>query len=139
MSNKNEEVGARLKAVRLSLGESQAVFAERLGVQRTSVASFEEGRTSMDLDQLAKLNSEKVDAAYVAFGVPSMDLREKRHEFAHVLKWVGRKTKALEFELDMEDQVDIAWAVFAALMRKQVSVRQADLDGEIQRAVSAIL
>lgn len=46
-------VGEKISERRLHLGETQAIFAERLGVTRNYLASIECGRKGLSMEQLA--------------------------------------------------------------------------------------
>jgi transcriptional regulator with XRE-family HTH domain len=51
---REKEVGERIRAIRGEL--SQAVFAEKLGIGRTSVIRYESGERQPDVEMLVKLN-----------------------------------------------------------------------------------
>ncbi|WP_210602890.1 helix-turn-helix domain-containing protein [Brevibacterium oceani] len=51
----NQRLGANLRAIRLERGYTQEGWAERLGYDRTYVASLERGERNMSLDSLTAL------------------------------------------------------------------------------------
>lgn len=49
------EIGARIRELRLSLGESQEAFALRIGMSRSYFAEVERGRRNASMDTLARI------------------------------------------------------------------------------------
>lgn len=54
MSNYTEVIGKKIKEFRLELGDTQSVFAEKLGVNRSSLSLIENGTQAPDFDVFAK-------------------------------------------------------------------------------------
>lgn len=48
--------GNKLKKTRMKIGFSQAEVGRKLGLSRTTISNFEAGRTTLRLDQWAKLS-----------------------------------------------------------------------------------
>ena len=78
-------IGRRLRMVRERLGESQPKFAERFGVAKLAVLTYEACGRCPGADQLCPLSSTGVDAPFVAFGVPSLATPASRRQFASAL------------------------------------------------------
>lgn len=108
-------IGQRLRVVRERLGESQAKFAERLGVAKLSVLTYEAGGRCPGVDQLCLLASSGVDASFVAFGVPSLSTQEARGRFASALGWVRRECVEPSLQVSEAALVEAAWSIFYEL------------------------
>lgn len=114
-------IGQRLRLVRERLGESQAKFAERLGVAKLSVLTYEVGNSCPGADQLCLLSSTGVDASFVAFGVPSLSTQEARRQFASALAWVRHECAVSSLQVSEAGLVEAAWLVFSELSKQSVA------------------
>ena len=65
------EVGANLRALRLSYTVKQTDLAERLGVQRAAVTRWEQGTRGLTVDMLLRIAD--------TFGIPASRLLPERH------------------------------------------------------------
>src|SRR3954469_1599556 len=65
------EVGANLRALRLSYAIKQADLAARLGVQRAAVTRWEQGTRGLTVDMLLRIAD--------TFGIPASQLLPDRH------------------------------------------------------------
>lgn len=72
----NKEIGARLRQLRDSLGETQIVFAERFGLSRHSIANYERGLCDIPTRVLAELDSLGVNLSWV-LNVRGRDVRRE--------------------------------------------------------------
>jgi transcriptional regulator with XRE-family HTH domain len=68
------EVGANLRALRLSFTAKQTDLAARLGVQRAAVTRWEQGTRGLTVDMLLKIAE--------TFGIPASRLLPERHREA---------------------------------------------------------
>ena len=66
------EVGANLRALRLSYAIKQADLAARLGVQRAAVTRWEQGTRGLTVDMLLRIAD--------TFGVPASRLLPEGHQ-----------------------------------------------------------
>jgi transcriptional regulator with XRE-family HTH domain len=66
------EVGANLRALRLSYTVKQTDLAERLGVQRAAVTRWEQGTRGLTVDMLLRIAD--------TFGIPASRLLPERHQ-----------------------------------------------------------
>ena len=114
-------IGQRLRSVRERLGESQAKFAERLGVAKLSVLTYEVGSSCPGADQLCLLSSTGVDASFVAFGVPSLSTQEARRQFASALAWVRHECVVSSLQVSEAGLVEAAWLVFSELSKQSAT------------------
>lgn len=130
-------IGQRLRLVRERLGESQSKFAERLGVAKLSVLTYEVGGSCPGADQLCLLSSSGVDASFVAFGVPSLATPEARRQFASALAWVRHECAVSSLQVSEAGLVEAAWLVFSELSKQPVAPPPED-DELRQRAQAAI-
>ncbi len=130
-------IGQRLRLVRERLGESQSKFAERLGVAKLSVLTYEVGGSCPGADQLCLLSSTGVDASFVAFGVPSLATPQARRQFASALAWVRHECAVSSLQVSEAGLVEAAWLVFAELS-KQPSTPAPEDDELRMRAQAAI-
>jgi len=119
-------IGQRLRLVRERLGESQSKFAERLGVAKLSVLTYEIGGSCPGADQLCMLSSTGVDASFVAFGVPSLATQEARRQFASALAWVRHECTVSSLQVSEEGLVEAAWLVFTELSKQPVASAPGD-------------
>jgi len=108
-------IGQRLRAARERLGESQSKFAERLGVAKLAVLTYETGSSCPGADQLSLLSSSGVDASLIAFGVPSLATPEARRQFAAALAQMRHECAVCSLQLSEADLVEVAWFVFSQL------------------------
>ncbi|HAC91917.1 MAG TPA: hypothetical protein DCF63_15020 [Planctomycetaceae bacterium] len=108
-------IGRRLRFVRERLGESQTKFAERLGVAKLALLTYEAGGRCPGTAQLCLLSSTGVDASFVAFGVPSLGTPEARRQFASALAWVRNECTVSSLQVDEVGMVEAAWLVFSRL------------------------
>lgn len=130
-------IGQRLRFVRECLGESQSKFAERLGVAKLSVLTYEVGGSCPGADQLCLLSSTGVDASFVAFGVPSLATPEARRRFASALAWVRHECVVSSLQVSEAGLVDAAWLVFSELSKQ--SAVPAPEDDELRRRAQAAI
>lgn len=130
-------IGQRLRMVRERLGESQSKFAERLGVAKLSVLTYEVGGSCPGADQLCLLSSTGVDASFVAFGVPSLATPDARRQFASALAWVRHECRVSSLQVSEAGLVEAAWLVFSELS-KQPSAPTPEDDELKLRAQAAI-
>ena len=66
------EVGANLRALRLSYAVKQTDLAARLGVQRAAVTRWEQGTRGLTVDMLLRIAD--------TFGIPASRLLPERHQ-----------------------------------------------------------
>jgi transcriptional regulator with XRE-family HTH domain len=130
-------IGQRLRTVRERLGESQPKFAERLGVAKLSVLTYEVGASCPGADQLCLLSSTGVDASFVAFGVPSLSTAEARRQFASALAWVQHECAVSSLQVSEVGLVEAAWLVFSELSKQPLTAAPADDELRV-RAQAAI-
>lgn len=130
-------IGQRLRLVRERLGESQSKFAERLGVAKLSVLTYEVGGSCPGADQLSLLSSTGVDASFVVFGVPSLATQESRRQFASALAWVRHECTVSSLQVSEAGLVEAAWLVFSELSKQPAAHAPGD-DDLRQRAQAAI-
>ncbi len=71
-SDYDTEVGANLRALRLSYTVKQTDLATRLGVQRAAVTRWERGTRGLTVDMLLRIAD--------TFGVPASRLLPERHQ-----------------------------------------------------------
>jgi transcriptional regulator with XRE-family HTH domain len=71
-SDYDAEVGANLRALRLSYTVKQTDLATRLGVQRAAVTRWERGTRGLTVDMLLRIAD--------TFGVPASRLLPERHQ-----------------------------------------------------------
>lgn len=134
-------IGERLRLVRARLGENQTQFGERMGVTKLSVLSYEAGDSCPRVDQLCVLESHGIDAAFIAFGTPSLGSAQARQQFAATLAWVRRECKVASLDVSEAGMVDAAWLVFTELSRQTGGVEPPDdaaLKARVQAAVHDI-
>lgn len=110
-------IGQRLRLVREHLGESQSKFAERLGVAKLSVLTYEVGGSCPGADQLCLLADSGVDASFVGLGVPSLATLESRRQFASALAWVRHECSVSSLQVSEAGLVEAAWLVFSELSK----------------------
>lgn len=111
-------IGQRLRFVRERLGESQPKFAERLGVAKLALLTYEAGGRCPGADQICLLASTGVDASFVAFGVPSLATPEARRQFASALAWVRHECAVSSLQVSEAGLVEAAWLVFSELSKQ---------------------
>ncbi len=104
--------------VRERLGESQPKFAERLGVAKLAVLTYEAGGRCPCADQLCLLSSTGVDASFVAFGVPSLATPASRRQFASALALVRDECGVSQRQVNEAGLVEAAWSVFSELSQQ---------------------
>lgn len=66
-------VGARLREERKRLSLTQAELAERVGVSRAAVVTYESGRTPPDVSLMDRLKELGVRTSYVLTGLSEME------------------------------------------------------------------
>jgi transcriptional regulator with XRE-family HTH domain len=130
-------IGQRLRQVRERLGESQSRFAERLGVAKLSVLTYEAGGSCPGADQLFRLSSTGVDASFVAFGVPSLATPEARRQFALALAWVRHECAVSSLQVSEAGLVEAAWLVFSELSKQPAVL--APQDDDLKRKARAAI
>lgn len=130
-------IGRRLRLVRERLGESQTKFAERLGVAKLALLTYEAGGRCPGTDQLCLLSSTGVDASFVAFGVPSLATPESRRQFAATLAWVRHECTVSSLKVSEAGLVEAAWFVFSELSKQPAAFSPGDEELR-QRARTAI-
>ena len=121
-------IGQRLRMVRERLGESQSKFAERLGVAKLSVLTYEAGGSCPGADQLCLLSTTGVDASFVAFGSPSLATSEARRQFASALAWVRHECAVSSLQVSEIVLVEAAWLVFSELSKQPAVLSPGDED-----------
>lgn len=129
------DLGQRLRSVRERLGESQARFAERLGVAKLAVLTYEGGSRCPGADHLFRLAESGADASYVVSGVPSLATPEARRQFASALAWVRHECSVASLQVSEAGIVEAAWMVFCELS-KQTSTGLPD-EGELRKEAHA--
>ena len=75
MTDQNKEIGSRLRQIREHLGETQTVFAERLGLSRDDIANYERGRCDIPTRVLAELDRLGFNMSWVVNGEGEMFVR----------------------------------------------------------------
>jgi transcriptional regulator with XRE-family HTH domain len=130
-------IGCRLRLVREKLGESQTKFAERLGVAKLALLTYEAGGRCPGSDQLCLLSASGVDASFVAFGVPSLATPESRRQFASTLAWVRHECAVSSLQVSEAGLVEAAWLVFSELSKRTPAFIPGDEELR-QRARAAI-
>jgi len=119
-------IGQRLRLVRERLGESQSKFAERLGVAKLSVLTYEAGGSCPGADQLCLLSTTGVDASFVALGSPSLATSESRRQFASALAWVRHECSVSSLQVSEAGLVEAAWFVFSELSKQPAAFAPGD-------------
>jgi len=75
LTDQNKEIGSRLRQIREHLGETQTVFAERLGLSRDDIANYERGRCDIPTRVLAELDRLGFNMSWVVNGEGEMFVR----------------------------------------------------------------
>lgn len=78
----NASLGERIRAERLRLGLSQALFANKANVHRKTQINYETGERKPDTDYLQAIAKEGVDVGYVLTGKPT---HEKQQVYSNIL------------------------------------------------------
>lgn len=111
--------GQRLRKTRTLLGESQKAFGLRIGVTKLTVMNYEAGKTVPTCEVLPYLGELGIDAAYLAFGVPSLSNQKQIAAFSEILSYVkerlGNDFGKLSMPAHSIREMDIAWDTFCRL------------------------
>lgn len=133
-----QRVGERLRCAREALGWTQRQIAESLGLTPLSVLNYEAGRTPFPTDLLPALDEIGIDSSWVASGIPSLESREARENFAAIWTWVRREVTDHKLSITLAQELDIAWHVLGRLARP-IAPNIAVSEQEIIAAVSELL
>jgi transcriptional regulator with XRE-family HTH domain len=132
-----EAIGSRLKAERDRLGLTQSELADRLGVIRLTVVKYEAGISCPGIDQIATLEANNLDTDFIVDGHTSLSSESGRRQFAAILSWVQREAAISGHELNVTQQIDLAWAVFDQLRRTAMhsDIKATEIKSAVQSAI----
>lgn len=138
VSTLREEIGSRMKAERDRLRLTQSELAERLGVIRLTVVKYEAGISCPGIDQIGTLKAHNFDTDFIVDGHTSLNSEVGRQQFAAILSWVQREAAISGHELDVTQQVELAWAVFDQLRRTAMhsDIKATEIQSAVQLAIS---
>jgi transcriptional regulator with XRE-family HTH domain len=133
-----EEIGSRMKAERDRLGLTQSELADKLGVIRLTVVKYEAGISCPGIDQIGTLKAYNFDTDFIVDGHTSLSSEVGRQQFAAILSWVQREAAISGHELEVTQQIDLAWGVFDQLRRAAMhsDIKATEIESAVQSAIS---
>ena len=115
-------VGARLREERKRLGLTQAELAERVGVSRAAVVTYESGRTPPDVSLMDRLKELGVRTSYVLTGLTEMESAAEALDWNLARTLMNRIVKYAQsnnIDLEPDQLVDLMQILYPSAARNQ--------------------